>query len=180
MITSSTHMTQDYRDFLYSKYKILGHLEFKMFDEDFSVLEDYLRKLKKDSFDFNERIIIEHVDCDFYLPEFPYGFNLYNLITAFRTVDIPLFTLLLFTNHFGIHKELSKLCADGEYPTVIETFIIDPHWTDSYSPVSVNVDAIKMPAISMLGQNRSHRNTLYHFLKENNLLSYVAVSGKPE
>ena len=38
MITSSPYMTQGYRDFLYNKYKILGHLEFKMFDKDFSVL----------------------------------------------------------------------------------------------------------------------------------------------
>lgn len=178
-MTTDTYMTQGYRDVLYEKYKILGHIEFKTFDKDFTVLEDFLHLIKKDYFEPNERIIIEHVDTDYYLPEFPYGINLYNLVTAFRKVDIPLFTLLLFTNNFGISKELAQL-APGEHPTVIETFIIDPHWTENYQDVKVNADNIEMPALTMLGHNRSHRNVLYHFLKENNLLDQVAVTGRPE
>lgn len=171
-------MIPAYRNVLYKKYKILGHLEFKMFDQDFSILEKYLIKHKKEQYDFNERFIIEHIDTDFYLPDFPYGFNLYNLVYAFQSADIPLFTLLLFTNHFGIKKELDRL-VPTESPTVIETFIVSTHWTTNYAPVEVNPDAIEIPAISMVGQNRPHRNTLYHFLKTHNLLDVVALAANP-
>ncbi len=170
-------MRSPHRKVLYNKYKILSHIQFKAFDKDFKILEDHLLALKKDRFDANERIIIEHQDTDYYLPDFPYGIGLYNLFTAFKKTDIPLFTMLLFTNHFGIKKEVQALAPDqNNTPTVIESFIVRSHYTNEYDHVTLDSDQIHRPAVCMMGQARVHRWAMYHFLANRNLLPLVATS----
>ena len=172
-------MTQGYRDVVYNKYRVVLHLEFKQFDQDFTILEEHLRTVKKQSFDPDERIIIEHVDTDYYFNEFAHGLGLYNLFTAFKQVDIPLFTMLLFTNHFGIQREVDELAPDtNDKPTVIETFITKTHYTNNYRPILLNQDQIQRPGLCMMSQGRVHRHAMYHFLEKENLLPVVATSIK--
>jgi hypothetical protein len=176
---SKTELTEEYKNLLYSKYNILGHLSFLDINDDFSILEKALMSVKKDIFEPNDRFILEHFDTDFYLEEYPYGFNIKNTFTAFNNSDTPLFTLLLITNHFGIGKEISALSLDAcDYPTIIETFITKLHYTSSYNPLDVCVQEIVKPAICMLGANRSHRFALFNQFKEKNLLNNIAVSIK--
>jgi hypothetical protein len=177
MITSPTLMTAAYCDAIYAKYSIIGHLEFKQFDHDFNILEKHLQLIKKDQFSHNERIIIEHQDCDYYLKDFPYGIGLYNLFTVFKKIDIPLFTILLFTNHIGISREINALAPDvHDCPTVIESFITKTHYSNNYQPIQLEVDQIQRPGLCMLGQPRVHRHAMYHFLEKENLLPLVATS----
>lgn len=177
MTTGYTLMTQAYRKAIGKKYSIMAHIEFKNFDADFKVLEKQLLLIKKDSFANNERIIIEHQDTDFYLPEFSYGLGLYNVFTAFKKIDIPLFTMLLFTNHFGIAQEVNRLAPDpNDRPTVIESFITFKHYSNNYQPIDLDVDQINMPGLCMLGASRVHRHAMYNFLRDENLLPVVATS----
>lgn len=181
MIDQSTNLelSEKYRQVIYSKYNIIAHVNFLDFDRDFSILEALLRDVKKDYFEPNDRILVEHFDTDFYLNNFSHGFNLYNLIAAFKNIDIPLFTLLLVTNHFGIKEELGRLLGDDPCPTVIETFISKLHYTEAYQDTDIDADKVIMPAISLMGQHRSHRNALYHFLIKNELLPYIATAIRP-
>jgi len=170
-------MSSGYRDFIYSKYTIQGHIDSKRFDYNLNILEKFLLVRKKDVFAPTDRIIIEYVDTDFYIDEFPYGLTLHNIITAFKIIDIPLYTLLLYTNHFGISEEVNKLVQDPHnQPTIIETFTHD--MSNNYHDVDSGADNIEMPALSMMGASRNHRHALYQFLKANNLLTQVAVVKK--
>jgi len=179
MITSRTLMTPAYQKAIYAKYSIVLHLEFKMFDYNFDILEQHLLSIKKDQFFHNDRIIIEHQDCDYYLKDFPYGVGLYNLFTAFKKIDIPLFTMLLFTNHFGIEQEVKKLAPDpNDRPTVIESFITKTHYAEKYQPVELSSDQIQRPGLCMMGNHRVHRHVMYRFLEQEQLLSCVATSIK--
>lgn len=176
----SLEMTEKYRQAIYSKFNIVAHVNFLDFDSDFSKLEKWLQAVKKDCYSPNDRILVEHFDTDYYLPDFPYGMYLYNLISTFRNLDVPLFTLLLVTNHFGIKRELTRLVGDDSLPTVIETFISKLHYTENYQDLNIDADKIMMPAITLMGQHRPHRNALYHFLLENELLPYIATAIRPQ
>jgi hypothetical protein len=170
-------MTQRYRDIIYNKYRVVLHLEFKQFDHDFAILEEQLRSIKKQSFAPNERIIIEHMDTDYYCDELACGLGLFNLFTAFQQVDIPLFTMLLFTNHFGIQREIDVLAPNAsDRPTVIETFINKIHYTNDYETLPLDQDQIQRPGLCMMGHPRVHRHAMYRFLEKENLLSLVATS----
>jgi hypothetical protein len=171
-----SEITEDYRNFLTTKYNVLGGIHLVRHDSNFDHIEAMLLKLKKEYHPFDDRIVIEHFDTDYYLPDFPYGITLYNLFTAFRKVDLPLFTMLLITNHFGIGKEVEKLITDpNDCPTIIETFISTYHYTNYYQDIEVDTDKIIMPGVGIMGGNRVHRNALYHYIDNNKLLDRIAV-----
>lgn len=173
------YMTENYKDKLQKKYNILDHLHMKWFDFDWMLLETYLTSIKLDRYLPEHKYIIEHVDTDYYHPEFKYGFWIYNLIKVFKQVDIPLHTILLFSNHFGIEKEIQDLAPDhNDRPTVISSFIARTHYANHYQPVDVDPDLIQYPAICMMGGGRNHRNAMFRFLQKNNLLDIVPVSVK--
>ena len=171
-----THLTPAFANAIYKKYSIVGHFRIQDFDHDFKLFEKELGTLKKESFSSTERIIIEHLDTDYYHPDFPYGLGLYNLITAFKKSDVPLFTILLFTNHFGISKEIDQLSPDpNDRPTVIETFVTNCYYS-GIQPVVLNVSEVTRPGVCMMRRPRSHRKATFNFLRTANLLSHVAVA----
>jgi hypothetical protein len=171
-----SELTDDYRNFLTTKYNVLGGVHLIRYDSDFEKIETILSTLKKDCHPPADRIVIEHFDTDYYLPEFPYGFTLHNLFTAFRKVDLPLFTMLLITNHFGIKREVEKLITDpNDCPTIVETFISSYHYTNYYQDIKVDADEIVMPGVCMMGTKRVHRHAFYRYAESNNLLDYIAI-----
>ena len=171
-------MTPGYRQYLYGRYDVLGHIEFKNIDQDWCWFEQWLRDLHRPRFDSDQRIIIEHMDTDFYRSDLRFGMNLRNLFEAFRVVDIPLFTMLLFTNHFGIEREVCELAPDPrDRPTLIETFVNRRHVTEHYQEISTRADAVIMPALCLMGgSSRSHRYATYRWLEQSDLLRHVAVT----
>jgi hypothetical protein len=172
-------MTEQYCNVLYKKYNVLGHFQFKQFDSNWIQFESYLESIKKNVYEHHDRYIIEHQDTDYYiLNDFPYGFWLYNLINVFKNLDIPLYTILLYTNHFGISKEIDRLAPDiNDRPTVIETFITNTHYSNSYVDTPVEIDDIEIPAICMMGgTKRVHRFALFRFFEKYNLLDRIATS----
>lgn len=175
---ASLEMSAEYRHALYTKFTIIGHFNFLDFDNNFPILEEWLTQIKKEHYAPLDRIIIEHMDTDYYLPEFPYGFSLHNLITAFNAVDIPMFTMLLFTNHFGIEQEINSLlgnCAQFNQPTVISSFISTLHYNTGYINHDINIDEISVPGVSLMNNGRVHRDVLANFINDNNLLDVVAT-----
>jgi hypothetical protein len=177
-MSAPLEMSSQYHDLLYSKYTVIGHFNFLQFHSDFSILEQCLEQCQKDCFAPTDRIIIEHMDTDYYLGQFPYGLGLLNLIRAFKEVDIPLFTLLLFTNHFGIEQELDSLLSthcDGDRPTVITSLISTAHYSTNYVDVCIDADAIEIPAISMMNHSRVHRDVLATFINQNGLQNTIAA-----
>lgn len=155
-------------DLLTKKYNVIGNIEFKQFDHNWDHLRSFFRQTKKTKFDHRDRYVIEHQDTDIYLAEMSVGLNLRNFFEIVNELDIPLFTILIWTNHFGLQKELDilhKQCHPKDRPTVIESFCTRTHVADSYVDQDIAVDEIQHHALSMMGTNRSHRFAVYHVLK---------------
>jgi hypothetical protein len=110
---------------------------------------------------------------------------MYNLIITFIHLDIPLSTVILFTNTFSNSKEIDSLLDSlnihiSDRPIIIESFCTQVHINKSYNNVDIAINDVTQNAVSMMGgTNRPHRNALYNFLSENNLLDKVAVSISP-
>ena len=168
MISKFNLMHEDYYNVLENKYKIIGIIEFKQFDYDWNYLREFFLKTKKQTFDTDERYIIVHQDTDIYLPNISFGINFRNFLQIVEEVDIPFYTLLIWTNHFGIQKEIDILCKNHhpkDRPDLIESFYTTTHAKDEYKDIDLDLDAITHHAICMMGQARSHRHAVYHALK---------------
>lgn len=173
-------LSNKYTDKLKNQFDILDIIEFTEFDTNFDILRQRLINIKKQEYQINERIVFLHFDTDFYHKRLKYGLNLYNLLEVIRNLDIPVFTIILVTNHFGIKKEIDEILEDQNNSiTVIETFITKSHYSSStVADFDISVDKIKFSALSMLGAPRSHRFALYNYFEENNLLEKIQVSIK--
>ena len=155
-------------DLLTKKYNIIGNIAFQQFDHDWDHLRSFFQHTKKTKFDRLDRYMITHQDTDIYLPEMSVGLNLRNFFEIVNELDIPLFTILIWTNHFGLQKELDILHRarhPKDRPTVIESFCTRSHVADSYVDQNLAIDEIQYHALSMMRANRSHRFAVYHALK---------------
>ena len=174
-------------DALSAKFNILDIIELTEVDNDFELLVTRLTKTKKTHFDSKDRYLVGHLDTDYYLPSCPYGLGMLNLVRTFLHNDIPLNTLILLTNHFGIKRELEILIPkemhEHNFPTIIDDCILVanmPRLGLNQEECNVDEVSIENHGISMLGEARIHRNMLLYQLLERNLLDTYAVSYKGE
>jgi hypothetical protein len=177
----SSLLTKKYYNKLANAYNILDTIEFKEFDRNFDVLKARLSQIKRKHYDVNDRMVIEHFDIDYYDDKILcFGLNLYNVITLITELDIPYFVFVFVTNHFGLQQEVDKILKDHpieDRPKIIETFIIRHHYNSNLvEDLPVNTQEIKYAGLSMMGKPRSHRFSLYNYLKEHELLDNVQVS----
>lgn len=155
-------------DLLNSRFHIIDVMHFKQFDLDWSHLRKILTNTKKSVYAPDDRYIIIHQDTDVYIPEMCVGLNLRNFFQIVRAVDIPFYTFVIWTNHFGIQREIDILCQDlhpKDRPMLIESFCATTHVGDNYRNTEVDQDQIEYHAISMMGTSRSHRYALYTEIK---------------
>lgn len=174
-------LTEKYYDKLSSVYNILDTIEFKEFDYNFDVLKDRLIQIKREQYNVNDRIIIQHFDTDYYDDKIlRFGLNLYNVMTLIAELDIPYFVIVFATNNFGLQQEIDQILKDHpreDRPKIIETFITTTHYnSDLVEDLPVNTQEIKYAGLSMMGASRSHRYALYNYLNTNNLLDCIEVS----
>lgn len=167
---------------LESKFNLILKLDARQFDLNWKQLLIKLNQVKIKEFSQNDRILICHMDTDYYDPLLPTGIIVNNLIRCFQLVDIPLYLLLFVTNHYGISHEFDLLLANhhpNDRPTVVETllsklFLLQ---SDYKNPTALAVDQIEKPGLCMVGNQRSHRVAILNFFKNNNLLDRIAVSA---
>lgn len=174
-------LTEKYYDKLSSVYNILDTIEFKEFDYNFDVLKDRLIQIKREQYNINDKIIIEHFDTDYYDDKIlRFGLNLYNVMTVIAELGIPYFVIIFATNNFGLQQEIDRILKDhpaGDRPKIIETFITKMHYnTNLVENLPINAQDIKYAGLCMMGAERSHRYSLYNYLNTNNLLDCVKVS----
>lgn len=174
-------MVPELLETLKTNFNIVGHVEFKQFDNNWDFLTNFFRRTHKQMFDVNDRYIIEHQDTDIYIPECSVGINLRNFFEIARKEDIPFYTILIWTNHLGIQKEIDSICKHRhplDRPTVIESFCASTHVTDHYLDFAMNIEHIQYHSLSMLGAPRSHRYALYNALKhiDSNKLA-ISIKG---
>lgn len=155
-------------ELLNSRFNIIDSLEFKQFDMDWKNLRTILTNTKKSEFSANDRYIIVHQDTDIYIHEMQVGVNLRNFFQIAAEIDIPFYTFIFWTNHFGLQQELDILCRNRhpkDRPMLIESFAATAHIGDYYTEFAVDQDQIEYHALSMIGAGRSHRYALYNEIK---------------
>jgi len=166
-------------DIINKKFNVLLSMDGRDFDTNLETLSVKLDAIKKDSYQVNDRILIVHMDTDYYDPLLPTGLMTLNLIRMFKSKDIPLYLLLFVTNHYGIRREFELLLKDqhpNDWPTVVESMLSLDILSKKLGPVpELTFDKIEKSGICMMGKQRSHRVALCNFLKNNQLLSTVAL-----
>lgn len=156
-------------DCLSEKFEILEHLSFLDFDFDFDILKNRLSACYKDAYSLKEKILIEHMDTDYYLPGYSVGINIRNFFSVVREINISYSVFIFYTNHIGIKKEIDFLCRYAhkqDRPLVIESFLSKLHFDpNEVMPEPTNLDKIKHHALCMMNLKRSHRNAVFHKIK---------------
>lgn len=161
-------MPQEIFDVFAAKYNIIASIETKEFDLNFDHLRHFFASTKKQKFASQDRYIIVHQDTDVYINEMSVGLNLRNLLVIVEELDIPFYTIIIWTNHFGLQREIDLLCQNQHSqnrPTVIESFCTVTHVADSYQDRPLAVDSIHYQGLCMMGAPRSHRYALYTSLR---------------
>jgi len=165
----SPYIDNEYQKLFEKHFNIISIIETQQFDcGKIDFLIDVLTQTKKDQYDAKDRYIVVQFDTDFYWHG--HGINLNNLFAVWTKLDIPFYTMIFYTNHFGIKNEIADLCKnreDKDRPLVIETFI-DPnnYDPDGYTEFDTDIDNISRHAICMMaGSARSHRFALHNHLR---------------
>lgn len=153
-----------------ARYNIIGSIEFKDFDYDLDNARKFFSLTKKQTFLPDDRYLIIHQDTDIYIDEMSVGVNLRNFFLIANELDIPFYTLIIWTNHFGLQREIDILCRTRhikDRPMLVESFCTRTHVADSYTETSLDVDSITTQGLCMMGSSkrRSHRYALYNALK---------------
>jgi len=166
---NSPQVDPDYQQLLEQQFNILSVFETKEFDcGKINRLISKLEQSKKEVYNPDDRYIVVHFDTDFYWHG--HGINLNNLFSVWTQLDIPLYTLIYYTNHYGIKKEIDQLCQGRDafdQPTVIETMINPGNYRpQGYNEFDTDITKITHHALCLMaGTMRSHRGALYNHLK---------------
>ncbi len=170
---------QEAVEIVHEKFNVLFEIDCREFDTDYQVLTDLIDQVKKDKFDQKDRIVLIHMDTDYYDLLLPCGLLIINIIRIFKDYQLPLFLLLFITNHYGIKQEFTKLLQDHsveDFPTIVETLLSKILLASNFNTQLVNdFNDIEKQGLCMMGAKRSHRIALCNFLQNNNLLDNVAV-----
>jgi hypothetical protein len=184
MRSESILLPDEFFDVLADRFNIVDVIEFKKFDQDWNILREFFLATKKTIYDVNDRYIVIHQDTDIYISEMQVGVNLRNFFLIAQELNIPFYTLIIWTNHFGLQREIDLLCRDrhpADRPMVLESFCTTTHVGKHYADIDLNINHIKYHAISMMGAGRSHRYALYNALKDipaNRLILAVGPTEK--
>ena len=94
------------------RFNIVFATNCKKFDLDPYKLQHDLTSFQHHVFSPNDKILLVHMDTDYYDPAVKFGLIPLNVVRIFSNLDIPLHALLFVTNHFGIRKEFDQLLCD--------------------------------------------------------------------
>ena len=166
---------------LESQFNIKFAINCRDFDTQPEVLIEKLTLFQNQVFSPTDKILLVHMDTDYYDPLLPCGTIPINVTRIFKNLDIPIHAILFVTNHFGIKKEFDYLLKDHHFkdrPTIIETLLSPILFPSEIQETNneISFDAIEKSAICMMSKKRSHRVAFYNFLTNNNLLDKVAIS----
>jgi hypothetical protein len=176
----NVELYQTAMNLLQSRFDIKFAMNCRDFDLDPELLIRMLRPYQNQHFGVNEKILLVHMDTDYYDPLLPCGLIPINVVRIFKQLDISFSKLLFVTNHFGISREFDQLLSDqhpNDRPILIETLLsrtLLPNLCKNLDTISF--DQIEKSAVCMMSTQRSHRLAFYNFLINNNLSDKVAIS----
>lgn len=174
----------DFRQCIEDKFKIVGFINLFVEDADVdnSKLVSLLSSMKKDKYQNNERIIIQHDDTVFYQDKESVSLLAHNLISVIKNLDIPLYNVIFVTTQKGFQTELVRVCnylgLNDSVPKVIYT-VFFKHYLDPMivENIDANFSSIVKNYSSLNRVSREHRRMLLSLLSHHNILDKGLVSN---
>jgi hypothetical protein len=168
---------QEVVDIVNARYTVLDIIDLAQYDFQIEKVDQLLSKYTNHTFSVNERILIFHHDTDYYTSVESSGFTVYNLCVLLHRHQIPHEFLIMFTNHYGIEKEVAHLseqvCNSASFKVVYTSQWYDyPDQSVSNNPVPV----IENLFCCLNGHGRGHRVLTLCYFKEHDLLSHGTIS----
>jgi hypothetical protein len=175
----SKSIQQKVIDLVGQKYQILEILDLIYYDCRLNELNQTLQKYQNHIFSPDERIILLHHDTDYYSDIKSVGNNIYNIFRILSYHDVPLEFVIMFTNHYGIEKELQHMCQkilNKSVPQVIYTvlFWIFPENLENLP--DPKYQEIKNLYCCLNRVERAHRLLTLAYLQEYDLLDQGVIS----
>lgn len=171
-------MPCDAGDFsLGDKFSILDTIKIGAYDHDLRALQQRLMRSKKPCYSAREKIVILHIDTDYYYQNHALGFVIHNLFVIWRELDIPYSAMVLIHNHDGIANGLEYFLVDQhDSPTLIHTVANHESLIHIRGGAPQSDTGIQHHALCLLGHQRGHRVKLMQYLKHNDLLHRVRTN----
>lgn len=173
MISSITEFLQK------SDLEILDTIPLVLLDHDLVLLRDRLAKHTRKFFSHNQKIIVEHVDTEYYYHNHPLGFTMHNLFGIWRDLDLPLSIMVLLHNHQGLERGVSQIISDPkDAPTLINIIVnsCSIQHLVSYVDSPCPEKQIDYTAVCLMSLARSHRIALMQYLIKNKLLDQIRTN----
>lgn len=168
---------QEVLDIVNDRYTVLDIIDLQQYDYQIEKVDQLLSKYTNHTFSVHERILIFHHDLDYYTSVSSSGFTLYNLCVLLNRHQIPHEFLIMFTNHYGIEKEVAHL-SEQVCNSVPFKVVYTSQWYDYSDQLSSNnsVPVIENLFCCLNGISRGHRILTLCYLKEHDLLSQGTIS----
>lgn len=161
------------------KFNILSYINLASTDFNPTVLDQSLKSFHNYEFKNNEKILIIHIDTQYYLPTCNYSITLYNLHATLHAYNIPTESILMFTNHYGIEKELEILAKIFNFITPIKAFTSFYDFvgtTKNVNDIDTNHNSIDYLFCCINGVQRSHRTLMLSMLKHYELFEHGLIT----
>lgn len=161
------------------KFKVLTHIDLPLADYQPAYLDNALKSFEHHKFKDNEIILVTHYDTQYYMPHYNISITLFNLHLTLSTYNIPSEFVIMFSNHYGIEKELKELSKIFNFENQIQSFVsfYDIIGTTNTVPnIDVNHNQIEHLFCCINGQQRTSRLLFLALLKHHNLISSGIVT----
>ena len=167
-------------DIVKARYEILDMIDLVEYDYQLDKLDQLLSKYSNYVFLGNHRIVILHHDTDYYINKNSEGFTLYNLFVLLNRHQIPIESLIMFTNHYGIKDEVAELSGQICNSNPLKV-IYTSQWLDFPDSITVSKTNLQSTNIKNLfcclnGANRAHRLLTLCYLQKYNLINAGTIS----
>lgn len=127
-------------------------------------LYSQIKKIKKEQYDTNDRIVFTLYDIDFHLDAKSPGFTLYNLQLILADLHIPNHFCLILTNRPD-YNEYTKIVqhqlTTDPIPIRSITNILDPNSVVHITPRLFNLSDIQFPFCVLSREGRPHRSYFF-------------------
>lgn len=158
-------------------YKILDVINLLEYDNDLSALHLRFRGLKKEYFSPNERIVILHLDNEYFYHDCPTGLTTHNLFVIMKSLDFPLHVLTFITSYPDYQRAIKPfVSSEHDVPEIFNPLLhfISLQALHKLQVFSTDIHKdIKHHAMCLLGTARSHRVKLCQFMQYHNLDSKI-------
>lgn len=181
---SNTLLWKSFKDNIEKKYSILTYINLVHYDYQIEHLFESIKKVYKNQYNSNEKIVILHYDTDFYITKH-IGNTMYNLLQIINYFGISPSVFIILTSNYGLDKELKYY-----YQNFVSNFDVENDWfnviENNYSRLqsqenietnlSMSCEKICYHYSLLNGAPRTHRKILVSALYAQNLIDKGIVS----